>query len=331
MDIPTLTLSATDRAALTSACRALAEIDVVSETEEFVLEAQVQSGRLSGDLRRSLLRFRRFGEPDGVLLLRGVPVGNLPPTPERPEALVGPRGPGGAALSVIVACLGEQFGFAEELSGNVVQDILPVRGFEDQQVSISSAAELGIHTETSFSPHRPDYVGLLCLRPDQERRAITTISSIDSILPLLDASTIEVLREPRFQTDVDPSFLFAMGKAGTHIAEVVPILEGPPHRSSIQVDFISTKGTDRRAQEALNALGKLVVQNQHGVRLESEDVLILDNTRVVHGRSAFRARYDGADRWLLRTFVTRDLGRSGSVRPRDGRMIQSGYATELSV
>lgn len=331
MDILTLTLSAVDRAVLTSACSALEEIDVVSETEEFVLEAQVQSGRLSGKLRRDLLSFRRFGEPDGVLLLRGVPVGDLPPTPEQPEALVGPRGRGGAALSVIVACLGEQFGFAEELGGNVVQDILPVRGFEDQQVSTSSAADLGIHTETSFSQHRPDYVGLLCLRPDHERQAITTISSIDSILPLLDATTIEMLREPRFRTEVDPSFLIAMGEAGAHVAEVAPILDGPSRRPSIQVDFISTKGTDRRAQEALNALGKLVVESQHGVRLESEDALILDNTRVIHGRSAFRARYDGADRWLLRTFVTRDLGRSAAARPRDGRVIQSGYATELSV
>jgi L-asparagine oxygenase len=328
MDI--LTLSAVDRAVLTSACSALEEIDVVAKTEEFVLEAQVQSGRLSGDLRRSLLNFRRFGGPHGVLLLRGIPVGNLPPTPGRPEALVGPRGPGGAALSVIVACLGEQFGFAEELGGSVLQDILPVRGFEDQQVSTSSAADLGIHTETSFSPHRPDYVGLLCLRPDHERQAITTISSIDSILPLLDTETIEVLREPRFRTEVDPSFLIAMGEAGAHVAEVTPILDGPPCRSSIQVDFISTMGTDRRAQEALNTLGKHVVENQHGVRLESGDVLILDNTRVVHGRSAFRARYDGADRWLLRTFVTRDLGRSGAVRPCDGRVIQSDYETELS-
>lgn len=39
------------------------------------------------------------------------------------------------------------------------------------------------------------------------------------------------------------------------------------------------------------------------VRLESGDVLVIDNDVVVHGREPFPPRYDGTDRWLRRASV----------------------------
>jgi alpha-ketoglutarate-dependent taurine dioxygenase len=50
------------------------------------------------------------------------------------------------------------------------------------------------------------------------------------------------------------------------------------------------------------------------VALEPGDLLIIDNYRSVHGRRPFRARYDGADRWLRHVMVTLDLGRSRARR-----------------
>ena len=51
------------------------------------------------------------------------------------------------------------------------------------------------------------------------------------------------------------------------------------------------------------------------------DLAILDNRVTVHGRTPFRPRYDGADRWVQRTFVIADLRRSGDHRARDGYVI----------
>jgi enduracididine beta-hydroxylase len=48
--------------------------------------------------------------------------------------------------------------------------------------------------------------------------------------------------------------------------------------------------------------------------LQAGDVLILDNYRVVHGRKPFSAKFDGADRWLKRLNVTRDLRKSRAAR-----------------
>jgi L-asparagine oxygenase len=53
------------------------------------------------------------------------------------------------------------------------------------------------------------------------------------------------------------------------------------------------------------------------------DLAFVDNRLAVHGRTAFRARYDGRDRWLQRMFVQRDLRRSRAVRPGDGYVLSS--------
>ena len=48
---------------------------------------------------------------------------------------------------------------------------------------------------------------------------------------------------------------------------------------------------------------------------------MVDNRVTVHGRTAFRPRYDGRDRWLQRTFVAADLRRSREYRPGDGYVL----------
>ena len=51
------------------------------------------------------------------------------------------------------------------------------------------------------------------------------------------------------------------------------------------------------------------------------DMAILDNRVTAHGRTAFQPRYDGADRWVQRTFVVADLRRSRDHRPHDGYVL----------
>jgi hypothetical protein len=59
------------------------------------------------------------------------------------------------------------------------------------------------------------------------------------------------------------------------------------------------------------------------VVLEAGDLLVLDNTLVVHGRSPFPARFDGTDRWLQRAFVVADLD---AIADRDGSVITTTFS-----
>jgi alpha-ketoglutarate-dependent taurine dioxygenase len=59
------------------------------------------------------------------------------------------------------------------------------------------------------------------------------------------------------------------------------------------------------------------------VSLRAGDVLVVDNTLAVHGRTPFVARYDGTDRWLQRTMTVADL--AASAADRRGRVITTVF------
>jgi hypothetical protein len=67
----------------------------------------------------------------------------------------------------------------------------------------------------------------------------------------------------------------------------------------------------RRAVAGLYAALQAVTVD---VPLGRGEALLIDNYRCVHGRRAFDAGYDGADRWLIKMTVTRDLRRSRARR-----------------
>ena len=309
----------------------LAMYDPVTETDEYVLAAQLQSAHLSERVRRAAARFRRSGDTSGGLLIRNLPVDPLPPTPDHADFGRGIHLPAARVFSLASALFGDQFGFQPELAGHIIQDIIPVSGFEDTQQSISSRALLELHCETVFTDNRADVIALLCLRPDPERIAGTVLTSTAMLLPLLEPKTVTVLSEPRFSTTVDGSFL--RGAKIDHPIVIGPIrvLDGSPLRPRIRCDFAETKGLDPEAQDALDALYKAATDSILEVRLEAGDMLLIDNHDAFHGRTSFRRRGNGEDRWLLRTFITRDISRSRVHRPGDLRIVDTDYAAGSNV
>lgn len=326
-----VSLTQQEQDAFTVLADELARFDPVTETEQYVLAAQLQSARLPERIRRIALDFRRNGASAGGLLLRGMPVDPVPPTPNHADYGRGIHLPAARVFSLAAALIGEQFGFRPELAGHIIQDILPVKGFEDTQESISSRALLELHCETVFTDYRADVIGLLCLRPDPERIAGTVLTSTEMLLPLLDEETISILHQPRFSTTVDGSFL--RGGKIDHPILIGPIrvLDGDPGRPRIRCDFAETRGLDPEAQQAIEALYAAARDSIVETRLEAGDLLFIDNHDAFHGRTSFHCHGTGEDRWLLRTFITKDLSRSRVHRPGDGRIVDTDYAAGSNV
>jgi hypothetical protein len=44
-------------------------------------------------------------------------------------------------------------------------------------------------------------------------------------------------------------------------------------------------------------------------------MLIFKNQQTFHARDAFTPRFDGLDRWMIRVFGIRDMGRTTPVHP----------------
>jgi L-asparagine oxygenase len=321
----TLSLSPAQAGRLRQAALACVACDVVQDPEGFVAQAQRHAGALPDGLADRLRAFRRFGSVTGGLLIRGLPTFEVPATPPDPKLALGPRLPAAGLLGIIAAVVGDMYGFRPELDGHLIQDIVPVAGFEDTQQSVSSQAELYMHVELAFTDDRADHLALFCLRADHDKVAGTTLSSIDGILPLLPGSTVEILRQPRFKTTVDASFLRGMGRDKAIYAGPIRVFGGSSHRPRIRADFAETAGTDRDAQAALDELRRAAEKLAVVICVEPGDLLLIDNHHAFHGRTPFRARGDGEDRWLLRTSITRDLSRSAAHRPGDGRVIDVDY------
>jgi L-asparagine oxygenase len=287
--------------------------------EQFVAEAGDAARELPALVRAALAAFRNDPGPDGALLLRGLPVGSIPATPAQPGAPTGKDHASELTLLAVARSLGEPVGYVQEHGGGLVQDIVPDRAHEGRQLSTSSSVTLEWHTETAFHPHKPRYLVLLCLRGDPDAR--TMLCSIAHVLPHLDAATIAILREPRFRTRPDASFLDD-GTAG-ELGPLMAVVTGTDAQLTFTYDEDLMVGTGDDAQTALERLGRAVRAHARAVVLDAGDLLVIDNHRVVHARSPFHARFDGSDRWLQRTFVVSDLTRSAAER--SGRIVTTRF------
>jgi len=328
--MPVLRLRAEDAAAVARAAELVIASDPTADPEAFARAARGAIPALPATLTTTLAAFGRHGSPSGAMLVRGLPVGDLPPTPRDPRVLAGLRLPAARCLGVIAAVLGHQCGYAPELGGAIMQDIVPVPGHEDAQRSTSSTAALDIHTELAFAPDgaRADDLALLCLRGDHDRTAGTTVSPAGAVLARLPEPVTAVLREPRFRTSVDQSFLAGLGADKPIWVGPIAVLSGPARWPRVRADFAETQGTDAAAEQALAMLRAAAEAAAVTVVLEPGDLLVIANDCAWHGRTRFTPCWDADDnRWLLRTSIMRDLARSAPYRPGGGRVIDIDYAT----
>ncbi|MBI4936211.1 MAG: TauD/TfdA family dioxygenase [Actinobacteria bacterium] len=266
----------------------------------------------------ALVDFADAAPQSGAIVLRGLPVGSLPLTPPSPTAPTHKDLTSEFVLLAAARRLGQPVGYLPEHGGDLVQNLVPVQANADRQVSTSSKVDLMFHTEAAFHPHRPRYLLLLCLRGDE--RAVTTLSSIFEVLPLLPWRVVDTLFQPRFRTAVDESYLH--GRTNV-LGAPMPVLRGERHRPSMVFDAELMVGTDTEADDALRALSEVVEAHHTGLALQAGDLLVVDNNVAVHGRSSYEPRWDGHDRWLQRAMVVADLAPSAGER--DGRIIVTHF------
>lgn len=289
------------------------------DAPEWVSRARRAWDELPLSLRRGVREFRRYSGPRGSLVVRGLPVdvAGLPATPSVADS-VQRQATVPAAVLVMVACgLGDPAAYLAEKSGALVQDVVPVPGLESFSGNAGSAL-LTFHNENAFHEHEPDFLLLLCLRADHDRVAGLRTACLREVLPLMSETSREALWAPEFITAPPPSF----GTDGER-RPPQPVLFGAPEDPDMRMATIATTPVTARAEAALAELGQACNAAAHSVRLVPGDLAILDNRVTVHGRTPFRPRYDGADRWVQRTFVVSDLRRSRDHRPEDGYVLHS--------
>jgi len=260
------------------------------------------AGALPVPLLRAIHRLRNRG--DALLVRNLVPRHvDIEPTPVEDKPPAEATGLARLCLLGIAWLLGEPFTFSSLCRGQVVQNVLPLPGQEQGQTNASSGSFLDWHVEDAFSEDRCDYFALLCLRGDPAAR--TMFSAVSDIV--LDAASLDVLRQPRFVVRPD----VAHGELAVPL-QPTPVLTGPPADPEVRYDSVYMYPYDEQDQAAAVALGRFkagVLRASVGHELKRGDLLIIDNNRVLHGRTPFRARFDGTDRWLMRVMICSSIPR----------------------
>lgn len=301
--------------------------DPYRETEEFLFDCEMRADEMPRFIRRSLLEFQVRSNPNGILLLRGLPTD--PQLDQIQTPLNAERSPlktthvSERSLAMVGSRLGHLVSYIQEKHGDLFQNLAPVKGQEKIQASSGSRIRLQFHRETVFHPYPPEYLLLCCLRPDHDRVAETTYASIHHALPLLSDAHREQLFQPLYRTGIDYSFGNLQTIKGN--GPIMPVLYGNPSDPFLNYDEDLMTALTPEADDALSALREAIAQVYRGVRLDAGDLLCIDNRRTVHGRSPFTPRYDGFDRWLQRAFVVRDLGRSAGDRNLGERVIRTQF------
>lgn len=288
--------------------------------EAFLLSLYSIFAQSSKTVLRELFDYRNNPASPGVLHLTNIPIDDtIPPTPSNAR-----RSPdkhtyiSEGSLLGIAQILGEPLGYRNEKDGEVIQNLAPVKSESEATSSESCGIDLGFHTDLDFDPdhtEKPqnatnaDYILLICLRQDPEEKACTLYADARDIASRLTCEQLDILRQPLYQFGAAYTFT---GKGGDDRiwSPPTPILKGPQDFPEITVELAcGVRGLTEEARAALNAVAQVCEQPDvvQSVYLRPGEVLLINNRKGAHGRTAFPARYDGSDRWLQRLYVRRSL------------------------
>jgi L-asparagine oxygenase len=204
-------------------------------------------------------------------------------------------------ITAVGMMLGKPIAYFLEKSGELIANVIPVRGSEYKISNEGSKADLGLHVELAhYLALCPSFSLLYCLRPDPWDRAVTVIVDVRDLIPRLSPSCLSELRSPQFRIELPASFAVDGGET---LSVPTPLIVGPDEYPQAFVEFNSTVPLNARASEALREM-KVVCETSGiatDLRLKAGELLIINNYRALHGRRSFAPDWTrGSQRWLLR-------------------------------
>jgi L-asparagine oxygenase len=289
------------------------------DTEYFCSCSKNLSRCLPNRIISKLKHFAKHGSETGFLLIKTLPVNDIPETPTGNNYKIGERTILARIQSIILHVISEIIAYEAEGYGRIFQDIVPIQSMATAQTSLGSNTELEIHTEQAFSKLRPDILSLACIKGDIS--AYTYILPVQRIINNMNAEELELLHKPLWKTGVDLSF-----KLNGHefidgdIRGPMPILDN----GQLIFDQDLMSGITEKSDKLVNKIVDIYYKHRIEHNLKPGEIILIDNNRAVHGRSPFFPKFDGNDRFLIRCFSTFDYEKSEYAR--SNRVIAAIYS-----
>lgn len=217
---------------------------------------------------------------------------------------------------IIASHIGTPFNWKTQQGGRIINDILPVKGFENEQLAIASKSHLKWHVEDAFHDMRGDFLSLMSLR---NHGSIPTLVSCPEVNRLDIKYKRELFKEQYYiraddahdinnnlnkSLKIDRKLNKSFNKALS--LRKIPLLFGHIENPYIRLDQDTLEREEFVTTDAKVAYSKLCdlieVSSSREVCI-SGDILIINNYLSVHGREPFFPKYDGNDRWFQRLLL----------------------------
>jgi hypothetical protein len=256
------------------------------------------SGSLPARLAAKLYRLRQGGH--GPLLFKRLASPcTIPPTPSaRGGTWSEPTLLARQLMGLLLAPLGHLYNFKGRCEFDVIDDVFPVYAERDAQLG-TNRRFLEWHVEDGFHPAKADWIALYCLRGDPQAHTHLCEARDLRLAPELRAA----LERPDYSVQSDSTLV--VGTDGPR-SVTMPVLS-PGDDPEIVYDPAYTRALTPASARALDSLHAEVERVSQTVVLEHGDLLLIDNRRVLHARSAYDPSYDGSDRWLLRALMLESI------------------------
>lgn len=262
-NLPHFVLSNEERSLLARCC---AEIGSREDRESLVAGCRERAAALRSELPRLALRIEetlRARGSAGLLRIADLPDGAAP-----------------EALSVLLACLlGTPV--KEHDLGPWIKEIKVDEDFVYSRPSARDSREFFLHTDLSYSSSPPPFFLLHSLANSPRNGGMTTLCSLQSLLDQLPQETLRQLALPQFIFPI-PSYYPG------DLPVTSPVLHTAPDGSPwIRFRRDGLRSTTWAGMAAVAELLEAIAGQTLETHLECGSVLLIDNRRWLHGRTAF--------------------------------------------
>lgn len=186
-------------------------------------------------------------------------------------------------LLPIIRVLQKQFGKQLKDVGINKKYVAKIKASINGKYYINTAYSQPLHTDEGYRTEFPRFVSLVCVRPSLIGGTSTIVKTkelVDDLYRIFKDDISNLLRPDFIQIDT------AYGKINKQILFNI-------NKSTFGMSYspiIHSIKTTELGHQIISSINKFIhnPQNQYRVLLKENDVLIMDNCQILHGRTAFK-------------------------------------------
>lgn len=206
------------------------------------------------------------------------------------------------AFYELASAIGRPMVYPEEGASGAVTDIRPSENISVGEISYKTSNEFKLHTDLSYIGKPPRYMGLFVVRPDWRKEAMSELAHVDDAASGLSQRVVDVLCQSKYE------FPFPQ-RAGDYASEKFriavrgPILERGEDGFRVRFRRDTIIALDNAAIGALDELYKQLQHVKKSFFPEAGTAILVDNTKVLHARTAFTPTLGLEDRHIQRVYL----------------------------